>query len=1156
MKYLQIIITIFVYILFSLTNTSASFNKNDIVEIYIENIDGKALQEITKIGASIDNVKNKTARVYLLKSQLVKINNLGYKYSIKTPSKSNSAGYHSYSELTEVLQNIESENPELCKLYDIGESYQKRKLWFMKISDNVDVEEDEPEFKYISTMHGDEPVGTELCINFIKLLMEQYGKKDDITKLVNEIEIWIMPLMNPDGYENGQRYNMQGHDLNRSFPDRINDPNNTIQGRPTEVQRVMEWGFNHFPVLSANFHTGALVANYPYDTNENEINHVYTASPDDELFKELSLTYSFNNKDMYNSDEFEAGITNGTHWYIAHGTMQDWNYVWRGCLEVTIELNDEKWPDFSKISTLWDRNVTSMKKYMEWTLKGVRGIIRDSLTGEPVDAVLNIDGIDHSFFTDPDVGDYHRVLLLGNYQMEISAEGYQSKQVSFEVFEGDAIRKDIDLIMNVPLIDKDDFYNNLSQIEDKSLYYKVEVPSDASYLSITTHGGTGDCDLYVRYGDLPTDDLYNDSSLSFENYEYIEIDNPESGDWYIRLKAFELFENVTLQINYDQYCINKLSSKKAKFTSMGGTGSITVTTNSKCPWLASTNNEWITITTQSLAEGFFEYSVLANIYPNERSGSITVENEALYIYQEKNEEAYTPCKFELAETEFYLENSEITKNLTLTTYPHCTWEIDNANDWISIISANTGTGSGTISYSVSANNGQYERTGNLFIADIQLQITQKGQLGIVSLSNGVSITNINHSEDQRYYKIYIPPNATNFMVMTDGGTGDCDLYLNHDQIPTDNNYFEESTGYDNYEVIELEDPLDGNWYIDLTSFSYFSNVTLTAAYNTKSCTCTITPEVLNFSSSESMESITVETEPDCFWRASSFDSWIDIIGNDYGRGSQELDIKVLKNNGLEYRSGSVNILDKSLIVNQKGMSNILNTDVEYTSLFGNLSGQVYYKFHVPPDQDLLELKLWGGEGSCTLYASYGQEPTSEIYDEKMMNNDSTPIYITNPEEGGWYLMLYGNSQYSGISMKASTKICEYSVSQKVFEFNSSETEGSLSITTNYNQCLWNVLNTSSWISINSYTSGAGTSVIDFLVHENPYYFKRSGIIQITNNNITINQKNKEMLIEDIITMLKILVGIETNNIEEYDLNLDGILDMKDVVSFIQLISAP
>jgi hypothetical protein len=98
-----------------------------------------------------------------------------------------------------------------------------------------------------------------------------------------------------------------------------------------------------------------------------------------------------------------------------------------------------------------------MLAYMEWCLKGVRGVVTDSVTGQPVDATVRITGIDHDVFTDPDVGDYHRMLLPGTYSIEFTAAGYQQKIVNnVSVTSGSAAVVDAALVpegSNDPLPD-------------------------------------------------------------------------------------------------------------------------------------------------------------------------------------------------------------------------------------------------------------------------------------------------------------------------------------------------------------------------------------------------------------------------------------------------------------------------------------------------------------------------------------------------------------------------------------------------------------------------------------------------------------------------------------------------------------------------------
>ena len=82
--------------------------------------------------------------------------------------------YHNYDEMTDFLTNINSQYPDITSLESIGQSVQGRELWVMQITDNPNVDEPEPEFKYIANMHGDETVGRELSLYLIEWLVEGY----------------------------------------------------------------------------------------------------------------------------------------------------------------------------------------------------------------------------------------------------------------------------------------------------------------------------------------------------------------------------------------------------------------------------------------------------------------------------------------------------------------------------------------------------------------------------------------------------------------------------------------------------------------------------------------------------------------------------------------------------------------------------------------------------------------------------------------------------------------------------------------------------------------------------------------------------------------------------------------------------------------------
>lgn len=81
--------------------------------------------------------------------------------------------------------------------------------------------------------------------------------------------------------------------------------------------------------------------------------------------------------------------------------------------------------------------------------------------------------------------------------------------------------------------------------------YTQSVPSCATSLTVKTSGGSGDADLYVRHGANPTTSNYDCRPYRWGNNETCTFSNPASGTWYIRLRAYSTFSNVTLDVDYN-----------------------------------------------------------------------------------------------------------------------------------------------------------------------------------------------------------------------------------------------------------------------------------------------------------------------------------------------------------------------------------------------------------------------------------------------------------------------------------------------------------------------------------------------------------------------------------------------------------------------------
>lgn len=393
-------------------------------------VDDEELAELTSAGFEVEPIPNQARRAFLEFKE-------GVDSGLRTPGRED---YHTYEALTAELQQMAADNPDIVMVTSIGQSEEGRELWVVKLSDNVSVDEQEPAFKYTSTMHGDEPVGTEMIVYLLRLLIDQYGVDPDLTALIDDLEIWFCPMHNPDGNANGTRYNASGYDLNRNFPDPADDPVDDPAGRPTEVQHMMIWQYDLNFTIGVNYHTGALVVNYPWDCWYGQ----YT--PDHDQIHNLALGYSFRNPPMWNSTQFENGVVIGWEWYVVHGGFQDWGYHWRNELHYCIELNNVKWPSSAQLAGLWDDNRDSMIWLLDQARNGVEGRITDALDGSPVASTIDVSQIGKTIYNDAGDGFYHRMLEPGTYTLEVESYGYQASLSSpITVSAGVTTQHDVEL---------------------------------------------------------------------------------------------------------------------------------------------------------------------------------------------------------------------------------------------------------------------------------------------------------------------------------------------------------------------------------------------------------------------------------------------------------------------------------------------------------------------------------------------------------------------------------------------------------------------------------------------------------------------------------------------------------------------------------------
>ena len=294
-----------------------------------------------------------------------------------TAGASDFGSYHNYAETVAALNTIHSDHPEITKTPQvIGYSYENREIYAIKISDNPDLDETEPEVLYTGLHHAREPITIEVLLYFINYLTDNYGTNNTVTNLVNERELWFVPIINPDGYVYNETYSSRmwrknrqdngdgtyGVDLNRNYSYQWGYDNNgsssntsdsdyrgTAAFSEPETQAIRDFCESHEFVLALNYHAYGNMFLYPWGYEDS-----YT--PDHNTMVAISVR-------MTNANNYDYG----TGWellYNTNGEADDWMYGEQGTKDKIYSFTPEVgsgsdyfWPDEDRITPLCQENL-------------------------------------------------------------------------------------------------------------------------------------------------------------------------------------------------------------------------------------------------------------------------------------------------------------------------------------------------------------------------------------------------------------------------------------------------------------------------------------------------------------------------------------------------------------------------------------------------------------------------------------------------------------------------------------------------------------------------------------------------------------------------------------------------------------------------------
>jgi len=253
LKFKNLYIPIIITILTLSILTSAQYSDNNLDNISKDNdtfqninlLNRNILVRI-KIDANLDYIldnfdvmgfyQDKWVDVNIPYYKLIHLNKNNYDYKIliwnlDLYTANRAREYRSFEEMEDFLVNISNNYPDITNLFSLGKTYQNRDIWCLEITDNPGLDENEPGVLFTGLHHAREWPTLEICLYIIENLTANYTIDPEITNLINNRRLWIIPCVNPDGYHydhdlgNDWRknrhyfpeYDSWGVDLNRNY---------------------------------------------------------------------------------------------------------------------------------------------------------------------------------------------------------------------------------------------------------------------------------------------------------------------------------------------------------------------------------------------------------------------------------------------------------------------------------------------------------------------------------------------------------------------------------------------------------------------------------------------------------------------------------------------------------------------------------------------------------------------------------------------------------------------------------------------------------------------------------------------------------------------------------------------------------------------------
>lgn len=514
----------------------------------------------------------------------------------------------------------------------------------------------------------------------------------------------------------------------------------------------------------------------------------------------------------------------------------------------------------------------------------------------------------------------------------------------------------------------------LSGAAGSETLYRFDVPAGVDTLSIKTSGGTGDVDLYVKKDALPTTTSYDYRPYKVGNEEAVDVNKPAAGAWYILLRGYAGYSNVTLLAAYSVSNSTKELTNGVPVTGIG----------------AAAN-----------AELYYSIEIPADATKLEIAMSGGTGDADLYVKKDA-----LP---------------------TLTSYDYRPFQTGN-NESVNVDSPNAGTWYIMI-------RGYQDFAGVTLLASFAGG--SGGGTGNV-LQNGVAVTDLSGvATSEKLFRFDLPAGQKSVEIKMSGGTGDADMYVKLRDPPTTTSYDYRPFQTGNEETVTVDAPSAGTWYVLVRGYADYAGVSLKATWGSVTALKdgVAVPNLSGAANSEMFFSIDVPTgtsslkfvtaggtgNADLYVRKGAMPTTAVSDYRSLGAGNSETITVTSPGAGTWYvlLKGVKAYSGLSLTATLTGVTALQN-NVAVPNLSGALDSETFFSIAVPSGQTNIEFLMSGGTGNADLYIKQGAKPTTSLWDYRLNTaGNSESINISSDMlTGTWYLMIKGAKAYDGVSLKA------------------------------------------------------------------------------------------------------------------------------------------